>query len=519
MTSLYLHANRNLAIGSVVPQEKLHVSGNLLTENFIDANMQVRAGIGNSSSLKLFESGNFGYEFEYDGTPDKLYLHSRGFTGNEGIRMTWLKDGNVGIGTTSPLEPLHVAGNILSTGILRVRDGSQDISLVTNASEGYVKLDVGGNGHSADHIILGETGSGSLNKVGIGTTNPGGVISNALLEVSGGHIALKNNFGIFSNNSTGTGIGAGFDTDSDDDLFLFAGGGNRMTVAANGNVGIGTSAPEFPLHIQEPGTSGQTIAMVIESATSKRPVILFSEVGSNHTLANGMSLEYDGSGGGSNGNKFRINKAGGNPALTVENGGEVGINVVSPAATLHLIQTMNNSRGIRIEHPTNTKYWDLGMSAFDLNFHYDGDFKASINDTDGSYLSISDVRLKQDITRLAPVLQRVKQLQPSRYRYKTHPEANKSIGFIAQEVEAIFPEIVKEVSGTKMINYDAFSVIAIQAIKELVAEKDQLEVLVQDQQYLIDQNGAELQALRKELQEMKRFIRDQASSKLHNTQK
>ena len=486
-TKLYVRSNGNLGVNEPFPSEQLHVDGNILAENFFgDVNMRMLAANASSSSLKLLESGGFGFEFEYDGSPDQLYLHSRGFSGNDGVRMTWLKDGKVGIGTTNPQQLLHVGGNILSTGgYVQAKDGSQAISMVPNAAGGYVILDVGGTGHASDHIILGESGSGSLNKVGIGTNNPGGAISNALLEVSGGHIALKNNFGIFSNNNAGTGIGAGFDTDTDDDLFLFAGGSNRMTVGANGNVGIATNTPEYPLHIESPGTSGQTIAMVVESAVAQRPVILFSEANSNHTLDSGMSLEYDGTGSG-NTNKFRINKVGGNPAVTIENGGEIGINIVSPAAPLHILQVSDDNKALRIEHPTNTNFWDIGMSLADLIFSYNGTVKSYIEDANGSYNTLSDVRLKQDVSPLPRLLDKVTLLNPTSYRYKSHPEEqHKSFGFIAQEVESLFPEVVSENNGYKAINYDAFAAIAIQAIKELADRNDQFIDLVGGQQEII----------------------------------
>ena len=41
-----------------------------------------------------------------------------------------------------------------------------------------------------------------------------------------------------------------------------------------------------------------------------------------------------------------------------------------------------------------------------------------------------------------------------------------SIGFIAQEVEPLFPEFVGETNGTKTLAYANFGVIAIKAIQE-----------------------------------------------------
>ncbi|MBN8640605.1 MAG: tail fiber domain-containing protein [Flavobacteriales bacterium] len=70
-----------------------------------DPIVRIAADDTNSSFLQLYEMTAglpYGYMFEYDGNLDKLYLHSKGFAGNDGIRMTWLKTGNVGIGTLNP---------------------------------------------------------------------------------------------------------------------------------------------------------------------------------------------------------------------------------------------------------------------------------------------------------------------------------------------------------------------------------------------------------------------------------
>ncbi|MDH3243738.1 MAG: tail fiber domain-containing protein [Saprospiraceae bacterium] len=101
-----------------------------------------------------------------------------------------------------------------------------------------------GVGNESNAMVVRKDG-----KVGIGTDTPGAVISNALVEVNEGHIALSNNYGVFSNNNTGTGFGAGFDTNTDDDLLLFAGGLSHVTIEENGQVGIGTESPTALLEV------------------------------------------------------------------------------------------------------------------------------------------------------------------------------------------------------------------------------------------------------------------------------
>ncbi|HIB48541.1 MAG TPA: hypothetical protein EYN07_01405 [Flavobacteriaceae bacterium] len=102
----------------------LRVNGDFEVNNSAAASVKVLTGNANISAFKLFEAGDFGYEFEYNGNTDKLHLWSRTFAGNEGIRMTWLKNGNVGIGTTNPGYALDVTGDINTTGNIRQSGGA-----------------------------------------------------------------------------------------------------------------------------------------------------------------------------------------------------------------------------------------------------------------------------------------------------------------------------------------------------------------------------------------------------------
>jgi hypothetical protein len=93
-------------IGTSTPEDLLHVqSADTVTS------VKVLSPGGNKSSLRLYESGNYGFELQYDGAEDRLHLWSRQFQGNEAIRMTWHKYGNVGIGATSPAYTLEVNGS------------------------------------------------------------------------------------------------------------------------------------------------------------------------------------------------------------------------------------------------------------------------------------------------------------------------------------------------------------------------------------------------------------------------
>jgi hypothetical protein len=122
----------------------------------------------------------------------------------------------------------------------------------------------------------------------------------------------------------------------------------------------------------------------------------------------------------------------------------------------------------------------------DINFAYNGTLKSWIVDTDGSYHNVSDMRLKKDIKPLSNVLEGVSKLQAYTYHMLNAPDDSPlSVGFMAQEVEQQFPQMVVEKDGYKSLCYDQFAVLSIQAIKEQEVKIDTLEKKVTELEALL----------------------------------
>jgi hypothetical protein len=98
-------------------------------------------------------------------------------------------------------------------------------------------------------------------------------------------------------------------------------------------------------------------------------------------------------------------------------------------------------------------------------------------------MQLSDSRLKTDLSAISTsVLSRMMKLQPMTYRYTAESADSKhSIGFIAQDMQALFPELVGQVTNPKNgieylnINYSGLSVLAVKAIQEQQAELEGLK--------------------------------------------
>ncbi len=193
---------------------------------------------------------------------------------------------------------------------------------------------------------------------------------------------------------------------------------------------------------------------------------------------------------------------------------------VTISSVLHVKQDISN-RGIRTEHEATPEYWDTGIGFVTRNykFFYNDASKADISSVDGAYIIPSDRRLKRDTQPIPPVLEKVSQLMPATYLYIDNPENTpRSYGFVAQEVEPLFPNLVRESDdGTKGLVYDGFAVISIRAIQELHDKNLQLE----QSQALSEQKLAGLEQanseLRTRLESLEQIVQQLASTEPEKT--
>jgi hypothetical protein len=93
----------------------------------------------------------------------------------------------------------------------------------------------------------------------------------------------------------------------------------------------------------------------------------------------------------------------------------------------------------------------------------------------GDITSYSDIRIKTNITRLDNCLESLNLLGGYRYNRTDILEKDKNhIGLIAQEVEAVYPELITETNNIKSINYQSFNAILLEGLKELKQQNIEL---------------------------------------------
>jgi len=186
------------------------------------------------------------------------------------------------------------------------------------------------------------------------------------------------------------------------------------------------------------------------------------DVVGNATISNFLFSERSRIGGNSDGNTWELGVTG---------------DQINREGKLFLTNKSNptgpDDMGVTFENNAGGARWSVylnetgGIPFNDLDFAYNNTVMAFISETDGVYNTVSDVRKKKNISDLNPLLNKLMQLKAQKYQYIHNESSDKyTIGFIAQEVNKLFPEVVSSDRDFMALNYDAFGVLAIQAIQE-----------------------------------------------------
>ena len=273
---------------------------------------------------------------------------------------------------------------------------------------------------------------------------------------------------------------------------LGAGPGGYFTSAAGpalitdiGYVGINKSNPVFQLDVSGQGhfsTNQAAPQLTVEQDGGD-----FSRLSLKNSGAGVWNLS--GKGGAGTGAEFGLDftgaVAGSQRILTAKGNGSVGIGGINNGPSK--LKIFHNTSGMVLENVTNNHNWEFWVSSGDgslvlYNDQLPAGVPAGTFATNGLYVP-SDRNLKKEVQDMANgVLHKVLQLQPVTYRYKTEKEtAQRSMGFIAQDVQSLFPELVTRnpvrdgQGGYLAVNYAGFGVLAVKSIQEQQTQIDALQ--------------------------------------------
>ncbi len=193
-------------------------------------------------------------------------------------------------------------------------------------------------------------------------------------------------------------------------------------------------------------------------------------------------------------------------------GGGMAIGHFAPTTRLHIKQAFDsggtnpNNDGLNLEAASGNKWIIQTQGGGDLVFDYNGKAAYAWLGKDSVWHNLSDARVKKDVVPMDHMLERVRQLRAVTFRYQSQPEDSRPlVGFVAQEVQPVFPEAVEDKEGTLSIGYAAFGPIAIGAIRELADKVDDLKS-AEGRIAELEKKAARVDVLEREVAELRRMM-------------
>lgn len=231
----------------------------------------------------------------------------------------------------------------------------------------------------------------------------------------------------FSSSLTGKTKGVvGYINSPDGFSGYFAGGKFHV----RGRVGIGTETPDAGIHLK--GTGFPETFMFLEAATGNDAGFRIYEGATakwhifNDVNAGGLRM---------------YNTAAATAIFCKQDNSNVGIGTITPG---YKLQVGNSGDGTQAR----ANAWN----------------------------TFSDARLKKDFTEINRPLEMVEKLTGYYYYWKEGVDQNRQVGFSAQEIRDVMPEVVSEgEDGLLSVEYGKISPLLLEAIKALKNENDRLK--------------------------------------------
>lgn len=475
---------------------------------------------------------------------DRIFQIGNGTADNDRRNaLTLLRNGRMGLGTTSPLARLHVADSSVvftSMAPLPTIPGNTPVSgtghrMMWYADKGAFRAGYAFN-DAWDKDNIGY-GSVALGGAGIATGNYS-VALNANTSATGGGATAAGwgtsakaiySFALGSYNDI-TDNPAPNTATATDRLFQIGNGtisvrNNALTLLRNGNIGLGNvNTPNAPLQFN--------------NALQNRKIILYEAANDDHRFygfgINSGVLRYQTDASNADHVFYSAASASSSTELfRIKGNGAIGINQANPGVyghggTARVLEIWNNSGvdndvqshlvlstsggggsmggvtwattalggeqkaafvGAAYESGSNNALFQVMLrnnGSLAQRFRVNSDGSAFLQ---GSLTQNSDATLKKNIEPISDAGALLSQLHGYRYQWKDeNADAERQLGLLAQEVQKVLPELVKEGENGKLgVNYSGLIPVLLEALKEQQNELKRQRILNAKQDKLIEE--------------------------------
>lgn len=241
------------------------------------------------------------------------------------------------------------------------------------------------------------------------------------------------------------------------------GGNTLFRVGGNGYVGVGTTNPQAGLELKNAAGYGSALSLNNTGGGTEWRITSWTDGSLRFVKIPGSTFT----------------------AMQMEPvNGWVGIGT-TPSMSLHLLHSQFSDGGFLLENTFNNAAWQLytSQSTSVLRLYFNGAPRGAFDNVTGNYTPVSDARLKKNIEPVESVLDKINSLQPRKYNMKEEMNTEeKHYGFIAQELEKIFPELVSVtpddgdgIVDLRMVSYTELIPILVKAVQEQQKQIEELQ--------------------------------------------